>query len=130
MTIIESSGASSPPPDAPRSEAAGRSEGLLKLPHHRAGPSWGTPRVGDRTWSRVVFIPHTMDQWSASWVGPLVLESPPLKAGCAPVRRAMRLRRRPEPTLGPLGSVDRLNWLVSTNRRRNSASHVLIVARL
>jgi len=35
----------------------------------------------------------------------------------------------PEPTLGALGSVDLLNWLVCTNRCRNTASHALIAGR-
>ena len=34
----------------------------------------------------------------------------------------------PATTFGPLGRVDRLNWL-EKNRRRNSSSHVLMAAR-
>src|SRR5688572_30646955 len=35
----------------------------------------------------------------------------------------------PEPTLGPLGTAERLNWLVWKKRKRKTRSHFLIVAR-
>src|SRR5439155_25536359 len=35
----------------------------------------------------------------------------------------------PEPTFGPFGRADRLNWLSLKKRSRKTSSHVLIVAR-
>src|SRR6516164_3046870 len=35
----------------------------------------------------------------------------------------------PEPTLGPFGMAERLNWLVLKKRTRNTSSHFLIAAR-
>src|SRR5947208_16565256 len=35
----------------------------------------------------------------------------------------------PEPTFGPLGIAERLNWLILKNRYRNTSSHSLIAAK-
>src|SRR6266550_5578838 len=35
----------------------------------------------------------------------------------------------PDPTFGPFGIADRLNWLLLKNRKRNTSSHFLIVTR-
>src|ERR1051325_311328 len=35
----------------------------------------------------------------------------------------------PEPTFGPLGMAERLNWLILKKRKRNTSSHFLIVGR-
>src|SRR5205814_3634997 len=38
-------------------------------------------------------------------------------------------REPPEPTFGPFGTAERLNWLLLKNRSRNTSSHFLIVER-
>src|SRR5690606_6730262 len=38
-------------------------------------------------------------------------------------------RLPPEPTLGPLGTHERLNWLILKKRYKNTFSHFLIVAK-
>src|SRR5205823_13159177 len=35
----------------------------------------------------------------------------------------------PEPTFGPFGMQERLNWLILKKRKRNTSSHFLIVGR-
>src|SRR5690242_16976666 len=35
----------------------------------------------------------------------------------------------PDPTLGPFGMQERLNWLVRKKRNKNASSHFLIVAK-